>query len=65
MFKNLFSEMLTGFYDFLNANNSETAQASLLKLRLLRGLQRNHEPVKSEKNPLFKLATLTVSRGVG
>jgi hypothetical protein len=37
-----------GFRDILNANNSETAGASPLKLRLLRGSPRRYEPAKSE-----------------
>jgi hypothetical protein len=44
----IFGEFLTGFRDFLNANNSETAEASPLKLRLLRGSPRRYEPAKSE-----------------
>jgi hypothetical protein len=34
------------FRDFLKANNSETAETSPLKLRLLRGSTRRYEPAK-------------------
>jgi hypothetical protein len=67
----IFGEFLTGFRDFLNANNSETAEASQLKLRLLRGSPRRYEPAKSElsrfnsKKVNFRTFDPTVSRGVG
>jgi hypothetical protein len=35
--KSYFWQIFNGFRDFLNAINSETAEASPLKLRLLRG----------------------------
>jgi hypothetical protein len=55
----------------LNSNNPETAEASQLKLRLLRGSPRRYEPAKSElsgfnrKKSILELSTPTVSRGVG
>jgi hypothetical protein len=59
-----------GFRDIFNANNSETAEASQLELRLLRGLPRRYEPAKSEisrfnsKTVNFRTFNPTVSRGV-
>ena len=55
----------------MNSINPETAEASQLKLRLLRGSPRRYEPAKSElsgfnrKKSIFELSTPTVSRGVG
>jgi hypothetical protein len=43
----IFGEFSTGFRNFLNANNSKTAEASLLELWLLRGSPRRYEPAKS------------------
>jgi hypothetical protein len=44
----IFGEFFTDFRDFLNSNNPETAEASQLKLRLLRGSPRRYEAAKSE-----------------
>jgi hypothetical protein len=44
----IFGEFFTDFRDVLNANNSETAEASQLNPRLLRGLPCCYEPAKSE-----------------
>jgi hypothetical protein len=43
-----FGEFLTGFRDFLNLNNSETAKTNPLKLQLFRGSPRRYESAKSE-----------------
>jgi hypothetical protein len=43
-----FGAFLTVFRDFLNANYSETAEASPLKLRLLRRSPRGYERARSE-----------------
>jgi hypothetical protein len=66
---------LTNFFtdvrDFLNSNNPETAEASQLNLRLLRGSPRRYKPAKFElsrfnrKKSIFERSTPTVSRGVG
>jgi hypothetical protein len=69
--KAYFWRIFDGFRDFLNANNSETAEASPLKLRLLRGSPRRYEPAKSERSRFnskkvnFRTFDPTVSRGVG
>jgi hypothetical protein len=61
----------TDFRDFLNANNSETVEASQLKLRLFRGSSCRYEPAKSElcsfngKKVYFGNFDPIVSRGVG
>jgi hypothetical protein len=68
--KAYFWRILDGCCDFLNANNSETAEASPLKLRLLRGSPRRYEPAKSERSRFnskkvsFRTFDPTVSRGV-
>jgi hypothetical protein len=69
-FESFFGEFLTGFRDFFNANNSETAEASSLELRLLCGSSRRYEGAKSElsrsngKKSISELSTPTVSRGM-
>jgi hypothetical protein len=70
--KGLFlAKCFTGFRDFLNANNSEAAEANPLELRLLRGSSCRYESAKSEicrfssKKVSFRTFDPTVSRGVG
>jgi hypothetical protein len=46
--KSYFWRIFDGFTRFLNANNSETVEASQLKRRLFRGSTRRYEPAKSE-----------------
>jgi hypothetical protein len=69
--KAYFGEFLTGFRHFLNAINSETAKASPLKLRLLRGSPCRYDPAKSERSEFnnkkvsFRTFDPTVSLGWG
>jgi hypothetical protein len=66
-----FWRIFDGFHGFSNANNSERAEASPLKLRLLRGSSRRYEPAKSQLSRLnsktvrFELSSSTISPRVG
>jgi hypothetical protein len=50
----IFCEFLTGFRDFLNVNNSETADDNPLKLRLLCGSSRRYKGLPSSFDPTAK-----------